>query len=321
MRTLPAILLVCLASSVAGQPSQKVYRIGYVGSTAAGPVTDAFQQGLRDLGYIEGRNAIVDTRFAEGNNERVPHLINELLARKVDVLVVGSTPTALAAKRATTTVPIVFAYLYDPVFTGVVASLARPGGNLTGTAAAVGGSGFAGKYLELLKEAAPHVSHIAVLSNARNPANAQHAPEIQAAARRGGVKVQLFDAGDALTLERGLAAIAASGAQGLIVTPDPSFGLNREKLVQFAEARRLPAVYFSELFIDAGGLMAYGGSQQEAYRRAAAYVDKILKGAKPAELPIEQPTKFELAINLKAARALGLALPQPLLLRADRLIQ
>ncbi len=242
-----------------------------------------------------------------------------MLRLKVDVLVCGSTLTALAAKKATTTVPIVFASVFDPVASGIVASLGRPGGNITGAAIGVG-EGFAGKWVELLKEAVPSVSHVAALTNPANPASLGSVREMEAAARTLKVRLDVLDAGNAANLDRALAAIGASAAQGIIVTNDPFFTANRAKLIQFAATKRLPAVYFFKVFADAGSLMAYGANLEDSFRRAAAYVDKILKGAKPADLPIDQPTRFELVINMKTARALGLMIPQSLLVRADEVI-
>jgi len=244
-----------------------------------------------------------------------------VLRTKVDVLLVGSTPGVLAAKRTTTTVPIVFAGVTDPVSAGIVSSLARPGGNITGAAVGAGGVGFAGKWVELLKEAVPGVSHVAVLSNSASPSSAPFVPEIQLAARTLNVKLDVLEAGHPTDLDKAFAAIGASGANGIIVTSDPFFLVSRAKIAQFAASKRLPAVHWSKLFAESGGLMSYGASIEESYRRAATYVDKILKGIKPADLPIEQPTKFELVINLKAAKALGLTIPRSLLVRADQVIK
>jgi putative ABC transport system substrate-binding protein len=314
-----------LAAPLAAEAQQapRRYRIGVVSPISANPnpTVDALRQGLRDLGYVEGQSVILETRFAEGRTERLPELVAETLRLNIDVLVVGSTLGAVAAKRATTIVPIVFAGLYDPVATGIVASLARPGGNITGPSMGIGGSGFAGKWVELLKEAAPGVSQVGVLVNMASPLSPPLVQEIQAAARTLNVKLDVLDVGNATDLDRALAAIGASGAQGIIVTIDPLFVANRVKLIQFAAGRRLPAAYFTRLFADAGGLVAYGASLEDSWRRAATYVDKILKGAKPAELPIGQPTRFELVINLKTAKALGLAIPQSLLQRADQVIE
>ena len=315
-----ALLVAPLAGA---QPAERVYRIGLVSPTSPNPPFDAFRQGLRELGYVDGKNVIVEARFAEGRADRIPELVAEVLRLKVDVLLAASPPSALAAKKATTTVPIVFAGVIDPVATGIVASLARPGGNVTGVTWGIGGAGFAGKWVELLKEAAPGVSHVAVLSNSGNASTASLAREIGAAARTLKVKLDVLDAENAVNLDQALATIGASGAQGIIVAPDSFFFLaaNRIKLVQFAASKRLPTLYFAKHFVEAGGLMAYGGSLDESFRRAATYVDKILKGAKPADLPVEQPTKFELVINLKTAKALGITIPQSLLLRADEVIQ
>jgi len=321
LATVTAILV--LAAFVAAQAQQppSAPRIGYVSLASVASSFQAFRQGLQELAYVEGKNVTVEARFAEGRAERLPEFVAELIRLKVDVLVVVSTATALAAKRATTTVPIVFVSVIDPVAPGLVASLARPGGNITGVAGWVGGAGFAGKWMELLKEAVPHVSHVAVLSNSANPQTARQLQEIQVAARTLKVKVDLLDAGNATNLDKAFAAIGARGAQGIIVAGDPFFTANRTRLIEFATSKRLPAVYFYKLFADAGGLITYGANLEDSHRRAATYVDKILKGAKPADLPVEQPTTFELAINLKAAKALGLTIPQALLLRADRVIE
>lgn len=314
--------LLAIPRFVQAQQAARVYRIGYFSPTSpSSAIFDAFRPALRDLGYIEGRNVIIEERYAEGKLERLPAIVTELIRLKVDLLLTGSTVSALAAKRATTTVPIVFATVFDPVAVGLVQSLARPGGNITGMAMGVGGSGFGGKWLELLKDAIPTVSHVAVLLNSANPANAPMVREVQAAARTLNMKLELLDAGNPTNLDKAFSAIGASGVQAIVVTNDPFFNSQRAQLAQFAASKRLPAIHFSKLFVDAGGLMAYGASFEDSWRRTATYVDKILKGAKPADLPIEQPTKFELAINLKTAKALGLTIPKPLLMRADQLIE
>ncbi len=318
-----AAAVLLLAGSVAAQAQEaaRTHRIGFVSPISPGPTIEAFRQGLRELGYVEGQNLIIQARFAEGRSERLPELVAEVIGLKVDVLVVGSTLGALAAKRATITVPIVFAGLIDPVASSIVTSFAHPGGNITGVTFGIGGTGFAGKWVELLKEAIPNVSHVVALGNSASPLLATLVPEMQAAARTLNVRVDVLDAGTLTKLDGAFAAISASRVQGVIVTNDPFFVSNRAKLVRFAASKRLPAVYFTKDFVDAGGLMSYGGSVAASYRRAATYVDKILKGAKPADLPIEQPTKFELVINLKTARALGLTIPQSIMLRADEVIQ
>jgi putative ABC transport system substrate-binding protein len=317
-----AVLLLAWLDTGQAQQTPRAYRIGFVSPISPGPTLHAFRRGLTELGYVEGQNVVIETRFAEGREERLPELIAEVLRLKVDVLVVGSTQGALAAKRMTTSVPIVFAGLIDPVAPGIVASFARPGGNVTGITFGVGGEGIGGKWVELLKEAAPNVSHAATVWNSSNRAADPLVREMQAAARTVNMRLDVLDAGSPTRLDNALAAIGSSGARGIIVTADPFFVTNRAKLVQFAASRHLVAVHFSrDFFVDAGGLMSYGSSIAESYRRAATYVDKILRGAKPADLPIEQPTKFELAINLKAAKAMGLAIPHTLLGRADLVVE
>ncbi len=321
---LAVVLLLAGPAAVQAQPTAKVHRIGIVtplSATPEPPTVRAFRQALRDLGYVEGKNVTVETRFADGRTERLPELFAELIRLRVDVLVTGSVVGALAAKKATTTVPIVFAGVLDATAPGIVASLARPGANITGTTYAVGGADIAGKWLEFLKEAVPRVSHAAVLFNSADPQSAELLRGIHAAAQMLKVRIDRFDAGNDATLQKAFAVIGASGAQGVIVANAPFFAASRFKLVQFAAEKRLPAIYFFNLFPDAGGLMSYGANLEDSYRRAAVYVDKILKGAKPSDLPIDQPTKFELVINLKAARALGITIPPSLLVRADRVIE
>jgi putative ABC transport system substrate-binding protein len=318
--------LALLAAPLVGeaQPTVRVYRVGFISPIAGSPeppTLRAFRQALRELGYVEGKNIIIETRFAEGRQERLPGLVAELLRLKLDVLAVGAEVGALAAKSATTTVPIVFAGVSDPLTPGIVTSLAHPGGNITGVTFGIGGVGFGGKWVELLKEAVPGVSHVAVLSNSADPQSAPLVREIRAAAGTFKLKLEVFDAGNDTSLDRALATIGGSGADGMIVTNTPFFAANRTKLVRFAASKRLPTMYFFKLFADAGGLMSYGGSLEESYRRAAVYVDSILKGAKPGDLPVEQPTKFELVINLKTAKALGLTIPPSVLARADEVIE
>lgn len=303
------------------QRTQRLPRIGFVSPTAPGRRNDAFLQGMRDLGYADGHNVFVEMRFANGQPERLPGLVDELIRLNVDVLVVGATIGARAAKSATKTIPVVFAGSSDPVAGGIVTNLARPDGNLTGTATAYG-DGVAGKWLQLLKEAAPSLSHFAALWSSSNAAAAGlFVNELQAAARALKVRLDTAHASTAAELDEALAAIANSGAQGLIVVPSPFAANQQEKLVRFAASRRLPAMYFTEDFAEAGGLVSYGPSIVDAYRRAAAYVDKILKGAKPGDLPVEQPTKRELVVNLRTAKALGLGIPQSILVRANRVIE
>jgi putative ABC transport system substrate-binding protein len=301
------------------QRTGRVYRIGFVSPTSSGPRNVALLQGLRELGYIEGANVNIEMRFAEGKPERLPGLVDEVIRLKVDVLVVGATIGARAAKEATTTVPVVFAGSSDPVAGGIVANLARPGGNITGLSLAYG-DGFAGKWLDLLKETIPDVAHVAVVWSSSNAAATRFVEELKVAAQLLKTRLDAHHAANPAELDAAFTAIRGSGARGLIVTPSPFSITNGDKLVQFAASTRLPAMYFVEDFADVGGLMSYGPSIADSYRRAATYVDKILKGAKPGDLPVEQPTRFELTINLRTARSLGLTFPQSILLRADRAI-
>jgi len=320
---LAAVFLLVGTLAAHAQPSAKVHRIGVVSVQPGTPepsTVHALRERLRELGHVEGKNLVLETRYAEGQPERLPGLFAELIRLKVDVLVTGSLLAALAAKKATTSVPIVVAGVLDVVSTGIVASLARPGTNITAATFAAGAE-IAGKWVELLKEAVPTVSRVAVLLNSADPQSAEMFREVQAAARSLKVNVDRFDVGELAELDKAFAAVGASGAQGMIVIPTALFGGNRGRLIRFAAERRLPAIYFFNPFPDEGGLMSYGGSVEDSYRRAANYVDRILKGAKPADLPIDQPTRFELVINLKTAKALGLAIPRTLLLRADRVIE
>lgn len=316
-----AILLLLSSVTVQAQQAVRQHRIGIVSPISLGPPIDSFRQGLREAGYIEGKDVNLEMRFADGNLERLPELLREVIALNVDVLVVGSTVAALAAKQATTTLPIVFAGLTDPINTGIVSSLARPGGNITGATFGVGASGFGGKWVQLLHELIPNVSHVAVLSNSGSPLMAQLLGDIRAAARSLNIRVDVVQAGNTAQLDNAFATIGSSAAQALIVPSDPFFVASRARITQFAATRRLPAMYFTKLFADAGGLIAYGSSLEDSYKRSAAFVDKILKGAKPADLPIEQPTTFQLVINMRAARALGIAVPRSVLLRADHVIE
>lgn len=317
---LGAAALLATPQFVRAQRADRVHRIGFVSPTASGARNDAFLQGLRDHGYFPGRNVDIEMRFAEGRPERLPALVDEVIRLGVDVLVVGATIGARAAKQATATLPIVFAGSSDPVAGGIVSNLSRPGGNITGTSLAYG-DGFAGKWLELLREAAPDVSRFAVLWSSSNAAAANFGRELQIAARALKVGVDLHDATQPRELDQAFAAIAASGAQGLIVTPSPFAATELVRLVRFAATTRLPTMYFSEDFPDAGGLMSYGPSIADAYRRAAGHVDRVLKGAKPGELPVEQPTKFDLVVNAATVKALGRDFPRSIVVRADRVIR
>jgi len=309
--------------AVEAQEPAKVPRIGFLGTNlAANPhLQEAFRQGLRDLGYVEGRNVVIEYRSAEGKPERFPAVAAELVALKVDVIFAGGTPAALAAKQATRTLPIVFAGVGDPVTSGLVTSLARPGGNVTGLS--VLAPDLVGKGLELLKQAVPGVSRVAVLwqpGGLGERTEKDMLKEAEVAARALGVRLHYVEAQGPADFERSFSDMTKVRAGALTVLTTPMFISERRRLVDLAAKNRLPTVYLFREFVDAGGLMAYGADLADMFRRAATYVDKILKGAKPGDLPVEQPTKFELVINLKTAKALGLTIPQSLLLRADEVI-
>ena len=318
-----ALLATPLAAD--GQQAAKVARIGHLSpNLAAGPhLRDAFLQGLRDLGYVEGRNVVIEYRDAEGKLERLPALAAELVALKVDVILAeGGTLGPRVAMQATRTIPIVFAGAGDPVGSELVTSLARPGGNVTGLSSL--NAELVGKRLELLKQAVSGVDRVAVL---REPValGERAAKEMltgaDVAARALGVQPQFIEARGPDEFARAFSAMTSARAGALTVLPSNMFVRERRRLADLAAKNRLPAVYTSREFVDAGGLMSYGAHQPDLFRRAATYVDKILKGAKPGDLPIEQPTKFELVINLKTAKDLGLTIPPSVLARADDLIQ
>jgi putative ABC transport system substrate-binding protein len=301
-----------------------VPRIGYlVTNLVANPhVHEAFRQGLRDLGYVEGRNVVIEYRSAEDKLERLPALAAELVALKVDVIVAGAPPAALAAKQATQTLPIVFAAVADAVTSGLVTSLARPGGNLTGLSFL--GPELIGKRLEQLKQAVPGVSRVAVLwQPGALPERTEKdiLKEIEVAARALEVRPQFVEARGPADFDRAFSDMTKARAEALTVWSTPMFVNERRRLVDLAAKNRLLAVYPWREFVDAGGLMAYGPDLADLFRRAPTYVDRILNGAKPGDLPIEQPTKFELVINLKTAKALGLTIPPSLLQRADQVIE
>jgi len=275
---------------------------------------------VRELGYVEGQNIAIESRWAEGKYDRLPGLAAELVRLKVDVLVTQAAPAIQAAKEATRTIPIVMAISGDPIGTGFVASLARPGGNITGLSLLA--TELSGKRLELLKEAIPKLSRVAVIWNSSSPGMAHRFREVQAAARALGVRLQSLEVrGDPSDFEGAFSAATKERPDGLLVVLDPFTTLHRRRIGEFAAGSRLPAVYGSSAFPEAGGLMSYGPNIPDMYRRAAFYVDKILKGAKPADLPVEQPRKFELVINLKTAKELGITIPPEVLLQADRVIK
>lgn len=303
-----------------GQPRAKLPRVGVIGEgPGTEPLLAAFRKGLRDLGYVEGQNILVEYRSTQGALDRIPRLAAELVRLGADVLVVGGTVSALSVKAATTTVPIVFTQAGDPVGSGLVASLSHPGGHVTGLSNLA--PGLAPKQLEVLRAAAPHVSRVAVLYNPVNPTAASALDETRGAGRAMTLELKILEVRRPEELAGAFTALTAWRADGLLVVSDPVFGNNLAQLAKLTGAHRLPAVYSRREFVEAGGLAAYGPSFEDNYRRAATYVDRILKGARPGELPVEQPTRFELAVNLGTARALGLTIAPELLLRADRVVQ
>jgi ABC-type uncharacterized transport system substrate-binding protein len=324
-RVITAVVLLLLATpfGAVSQGTRKISRVGIAVATspAAGrPNVDAFRRGLRELGYVEGQNIIIEERWADGKPERFGNLINDLLRSNADLLVVSSVVGARAAKNATTTTPVVFVAVTDPAGTGVVSSLARPGGNLTGTSLLIGEE-FAGKWVELVKETLPRVSSVAALSHTDHPMARKYGKVMETAARTLGLTLQVFDVRDIAGLDSALSMMAKTPPGALIVPASPLFGIHRKRIADFALQRGIPTVGHDQSLVADGVLMSYGPSIADSYRRGAVYVDKILKGAKPADLPVEQPTKFELVTNLKTAKTLGLTIPQSLLLRVDQIVE
>jgi len=313
------VVLLAAPLAAEAQEVEKVARIGMLaGASPPDPFVESFKQGLRELGYVEGRNISIEYRWAEGRDERLPGLAADLVRLKVDVIV-ASSQAAVAAKQATPAIPIVMPIITDPVRLGLVASLARPGGNATGFATQ--NDELPGKWMELVKETLPKVSRVAVLFHPTYDGGVQLKAS-EAAARSLGVRLQ------ALKVERpddfvtAFAEVQKNRAEALIVSSSGLFYLHRTRLVEFAAKHRLPTIYHQSGFVvGAGGLMSYGPDFHDLFRRSATYVDKILRGAKPGDLPVQQPTKFELVINLKTAKALGVTIPQSLLLRADQVIE
>jgi len=325
-------LLTSLAGVLAAPPgaatqqADKIARIGYLTTadlpTAPYHLREAFLKGLRDLGYVEGRNLVIEYRSADGKVERLRALAAELVSLKVDVILAPASVHVLAAKQATRTIPIVFVNSGDPVASGLVTSLARPGGNVTGLSTLA--VDLIGKCLEQLPQAIPGVSPVAVLWNPGDGAERTEKDMLkraEVAGRALGMRLQFVEVRGPADFDRAFSEMTGGRAGALTVLQSTMFFLERRRLVDLAAKNRLPAVYTSREFVDAGGLMSYGPDFADLFRRAASYVDKILKGAKPADLPVEQATKFELVINLKTAKALGLTIPQSLLLRADRVIE
>jgi len=327
MRLIGLAVIVTLSLNLAplaaqGQQTGKLYRIGFLGNSTAAleaHLVGPFRDGLRDLGYLEGRNALIEYRWAEGQYERFPALIAELIALKVDVIVTAGTPATQAVKKATTSVPLVMVAVGDPVATGIVASLKQPGGNITGLTSIAEET--EGKRLELLREVLPTVSRVAVLSNPENQSVVAVLKAMRATAQVLGMKLQVLEVRTSGELEETFKAIVRERPGALLVMGDRLFLHNRQRIMDFATKQRLPVVPGHPELVEAGGLMSFGPSYPGMHRRAAYFVNRILKGAKPADLPVERPTKFELVINLKTAKALGLSIPASVLGRADQVIQ
>jgi putative tryptophan/tyrosine transport system substrate-binding protein len=315
-------LLVATPVAVESQEPTRVWRLGFLGagSHAAGdPRVEALRQGLRELGYVEGRNLAIEFRWAGGDPNRLPSLATELVQLKVDAIVAQGTQATAAARRAARTIPVVFAVAGDPVGTGLVSSLARPGANVTGLTDIA--PEIAGKRLELLREAVPGITRIAVLWNPANPSAAPQMKDTGAAAHSFGLRVRSLESRDVSQLDGAFTAAVQDQARAVIVLSDGALYGRRVQIAQLATRHRLPCVAWTPEFADSGCLFAYGANVVEMHRRAANIVDRILKGANPADLPVEQPTKFELVVNLKTAKALGLTIPPAMLARADRVIE
>jgi len=327
MRFRTVVLIVGLTLSLlaappaaAAQQTRKVPQIGFLVFVSSEARYRGFQQGLRELGYVEGQNIAIEFRSADGSLERLRDLADELVRLHVDVIVAGSTVGAKASKRATSTIPIVMANVADPVGGGLVASLARPGGNITGLSTM--GQDLSGKRLELIREVVPRLRRIGVLWHQDSPSSVTAFKELKAAAQSLGVDVRSLGVRPPVPeIDKAFGTASNWRADALIALDDSLIFSNRTRIIALAARSRLPAVYGYREFPDAGGLMAYGPSRHDLYRRAATYVDKILKGTKPADLPVEQPTRFELVVNLKTAKALGLTIPPSILIRADQVIQ
>jgi putative ABC transport system substrate-binding protein len=315
-------MLLALPFPVRAQQPKKVWRIGYLGATSLSSSSariEAFRQGLRELGYVEGKNIVIEYRYAEGKRDRESELAAELVRLKVDVIVTSGASVTRAAKEATSTIPIVMAQDPDPVGNGFVASLARPGGNITGLATL--NPELSGKRLELLKEVVPRLSRVAVFGTSTFPGNAQNLRETELAAGVLKVKLQYLDVLDPKDIETVFRAATKGRANAVLVLASPVLNSHRTQVAELAAKSRLPAIYNQSEYVEAGGLMSYGTNIADLYRRAATYVDKILKGRTPADLPVEQPMKFEFIISLKAAKQIGLTIPPNVLVRANQVIK
>lgn len=317
-----AAAIVAFSGPVSAQTTSKVPRIGYLivsTPTAIADRLEAFRQGLNELGYVEGKNIVIDQRWAEGKVDRMAELAAELMRLKVDIILSAGPQSTRVAKEATSTTPIVMGFDNDPVGNGFVASLARPGGNITGLSTLA--PEISGKQLELLKETVPRLSRVAVFGTSSQPGTAQSLKEIELAAKKLAVKLQFLDIPSAKEMASAFGAAGKGRAEAVIVINSPVFNSPRTQITDPAAKNRLPTIYWATEFIDAGGLMTYSVSFTHLFRRAATYVDKILKGRMPANLPVEQPTKFEFVINLNAAKQIGLTIPPNVLARADKVIR
>jgi putative ABC transport system substrate-binding protein len=326
-KTLIVVWLIALAIAplriAEAQQPTKIPRIGFLAAPSRSAISEsveAFRQGLRELGYVEGQNIVIEYRYAEGKFERLSDLAADLVRLKVDVIVAaGGVQAIRPAKNATSTIPIVMTGNVDPVASGFVTSLARPGGNITGPT--FGGPELYGKRLELLKETFPRVSRVAIFLNPTSASTPLWLKDMQAPAQALGLRIQSFDVRSVNDLEGAFQAVTKWGAGGLTVAGDPLLTANRKQILEFAAKNRLPAIYPWRQYVEDGGLMSYDAKLTDLYRRAATYVDKILKGAKPADIPVEQPMKFEFIINLKAAKQIGVTIPPNVLARADKVIK
>ena len=319
---LAALILLVSATLVEAQQPTKIPLIGFLSGSfpSTSPARrEAFRQGLRELGYVEGKNIVIEQRYADGKFDRLPALAAELVRLKVDIIVTAGPQSTRPAKQATSTIPIVMALDPDPVGNGFVASLARPGGNITGLSSLA--PEISGKQLELLKEIVPRLSRVAVFGTSINSGNAQTLSEVELTAKAFGVKLQYLDVLSPKDIETAFRAASKGRADAVLMLPGSVLVLQRAQLADLAAKNRLPAIYPQPDYTEAGGLVYYGANTADLFRRAATYVDKILKGAKPADLPIEQPTKFEFIINLKAAKQIGLTIPPNVLARADKVIK
>jgi putative ABC transport system substrate-binding protein len=315
---LATVFLTTVSAAAGQQPVGKVPRIGFL-SGSRQPWDEAFRQGLRELSYVEAKNIIIDYRYAEGKFERLPDLANELVRLNVDAIVAGETEAIRAAKQSTSTIPIIMAVTADPVGSGFVASLARPGGNITGLTSV--STDLSGKRLELLKETVPRLTRVAILWNSGNPDNATQLREAESAATAVGVQLQPVEVKSSNDFDKAFSVITKGRAGALYALGDSLIATNRKRIVDFAAKNRLASMFSTRAAVEAGALMAYGTNFLDLFRRAATYVDKILKGTKPADLPVEQPTKFEFIINLKTAKQIGVTIPPNVLARADKVIR